>query len=284
MVNGNEERALLSPKFVADHSVFIHYDDINKGNESLANLIGSYGYSQEQFEHIQNVYNKAKTLDDKYVISADKSDEEYGISFRVLEKDDTLGFVLGDITNCCQHIGGAAASCVDDGFLNPEAGFLVFEDSIVDENGNPTGEKRILGQAYVWYDPKTKTVCYDNIEIPTKILDELQKGDKHNARLSSSHLMDAVVSSADAIMSSMNKRGYEVERVTTGKGYNDLANELEKRFGEPEYNPKAKHRNFSGYSDAKEAQYVIKDTKVYGMGFTKNISGSAKLDEGNELC
>ena len=267
VVNGNEERALLSPRFVAEHCSIVEYEDVEEGNESLAELIGQYCYDQDDFEHIQEVYDYAKTIKDKYVIRADKAKGKNGISFRVLEKDDPLGFVLGNITNCCQRIGDAAEKCVDDGYQNPEAGFLVFEESELDENGNPTGEMRILGQAYIWYDPQTKTVCYDNIEIPSKVLDELRKGGRHDERLSSKHLMDAVIESADAIMSSMNRNGVQVERVTTGQGYNDLRNELEARFGEPEHNPRAQHRNYSGYSDAKSAQYLIRTydetTKLY---------------------
>ena len=276
VVNGNEERALLTPRFVAEHSSMVEYDDVLKGNETLARIVGRYGYSQEQFIHIQKVYEQAKKIKEKYVISADKSSGEKGITFRVLEKDDPLGFVLGDITNCCQHIGGAGEACVDDGYKNPNAGFLVFEEAILDKEGKPIGKTRILAQAYVWYDPKTKTVCYDNIEIPTKILNELKKGEKHNRKTSTSALMDAVLKSANAIMHEMNKNGVEVERVTTGVGYNDLITELEKEFGKPEKNPIAKHRGYSGYTDAKHGQFLISTydqaTKIYAARARKALS------------
>lgn len=267
VVTGNETRSLLTPEFIAEHLGIVEYDCIEDGNELLAGVVGKYGYTQEQFEYIQGIYNEAKTIKDKYVISADKAKGKNGITFRVIEKDDPLGFVLGDITNCCQHIGGAGESCVDDGYTNPNAGFLVFEESGLDDDGAPTGETRILGQAYVWYDPQTKTVCYDNIEIPTKILDELRHGDRHGERLSTEALMDSVVESADAIMRAMNRKGIKVDRVTTGQGYNDLQEELEERFGSPEINPKAQHRDYSGYSDACNAQYIIRTydevTKIY---------------------
>lgn len=258
VVTGNEERALLTPRFVAEHSSIVEYNCVDDGNELLAEIVGKYGYDEEQFEHIQEVYNEAKTIKDKYVISADRAKGKNGITFRILEKDDPIGFILGDITNCCQHIGGAGEECVDDGYTNPNAGFLVFEESELDEDGKPTGEIRILGQAYVWYDPQTNTVCYDNIEIPTKVLDELRRGNRHGERLSSKALMDSVVESADAIMLAMNRKGIKVDRVTTGQGYNDLRDELEDRFGSPERNPKAQHRGYSGYSDADKAQYVIR--------------------------
>ena len=272
VVNGNTQRDLLSPKFVAEHCNIEEYEDVDEGNEALALMVGRYGYSQDQFDEMQDIYNVAKGLKDKYVIQADRAKAENGISFRVLEKDDPLGFVLGDITNCCQHIDGPGGSCVDDGYRNPNAGFLVFEEEIKDENGQPTGEHRILAQAYIWYDPETKTVCYDNIEIPTKILDALREG----RRLSTEDLMDSLTESADAIMSAMNRNGVEVERVTTGQGYNDLRVELEKEYGDPEWSPIAKHRGYLGYSDAKEAQYLIRTydqtTKCYAAAIKDEIA------------
>lgn len=217
------------------------------------------------------------------MIWADKAKSEKTISFRILEKDDPLGFVLGDLTNCCQHIGGAGEECVDDGYTNKNAGFLVFEENIKDEQRNPTGETRVLGQAYVWYDPKTKTVCYDNIEIPTRILNQLKLGSKKVDDLSVENFLEAVVESADAIMTNMNRRGIEVEQVTTGKGYNDLATELQKRFGDPQTKNLAKHRGYSGYSDAEEVQYVIRryqeTTEICKQEIEKTIDEAEKIGE-----
>ena len=279
VVNGNTERDLLSPRFVAEHCKMREYEDVNEGNEELAGIIGEYGYSQEDFEHIQEVYDKAKTMKDSYVIVAEKTDEKARISFRILEKDDPLGFVLGDITNCCQHIGGVGEKCVDEGYLNPNSGFLVFEQSVKDENGNETGETEILGQAWIWYDPQTKTVCFDNIEIPTKILNKLKKGDKNVDGITVEDFMEAVEKSAIAIMKAMNEKGIPVERVTTGEGYNDLRNELAKKY-KRENHPIARHQNYSGYSDATSAQYIIKTydeiTNVYAETIRDTLEEAKK--------
>ncbi len=86
VVNGNEERALLSPRFVAEHSSFVEYEDVEEGNEILAELLGRYGYDQEQFDHIQEVYETAKKLKDTYIIRADRAKESSPVQFRVLEK------------------------------------------------------------------------------------------------------------------------------------------------------------------------------------------------------
>ena len=279
VVNGNEERALLTPRFVAEHCSIVEYEDVEEGNELLANTVGKYGYSQVQFDRIQEIYNKAKKIKDKYVIQADKSLGANGIYFRILEKDDPLGFVIGDITNCCQHIDGPADSCVDDGYTNPEAGFIVFEESLTDENGNPKDETRILGQAYVWYDSKTKTVCLDNIEIPHKVLRELRSKPKDGQGISSEDLISVVKECAESIMKKMNEKEVKVERVTVGKGYNDLTQELSQHFKQ-EINPIAKNKS-GVYTDADEVQYLI---ATYD-DFTKNIAsdiqtvvGQAKAD------
>ena len=212
VVSGTTGREdLLDPPFVMKHSIIVQYENVEPGNESLAELVGRYGYTQSQFEYIQTIYNYAKAHKDEYVIMADKANEDDPVKFRALAKDDPLGFVLGDITNCCQHIGGMAQSCVDDGYKNPNAGFIVFEESILDDNGLDTEEKRVLAQAYVWYDPDTKTVCYDNIEIPDKILAKLRKGDKHGSLISAKSLISAVEKSAESIILAMNRKGIEVE-------------------------------------------------------------------------
>ena len=291
VVNGNEERALLSPRFVAEHCSIVEYKGVEEGNEALAELIGKYGYNQNQFERMQQIYNKAKKIKDKYIITADKSLGVNGITFRILEKDDPLGFVIGDLTNCCQHIGGAGESCVDDGYTNPEAGFIVFEESETDEKGNLTGETIILGQAYVWYDSKTKTVCFDNIEIPSKIIDKLKSKEKNKRGISSENLMKVVKESAFAIMKKMNEKGINVERVTVGRSYNDLNNELSKNF-KIEKKPVA--RNKKGvYTDASEAQYILltydeftKDmaNKIKSeISKTKNEINSIKSNENNHI-
>jgi len=252
VVNGTDRRALLTPEFVALHSSFKEYDYVNEGNESLALLVGRYGYSQEQFEEIQTIYENAKKIKNDYVIMADKAEKQDCVMYRVLAKDDPLGFVLGDITNCCQHIGGAGESCVDDGYTNRNSGFLVFETRILDKNGNYTEEMRVLGQAYVWYDEKTQTVCYDNIEIPTKVLDDLASS---KSTVKVDDFLGAMESSARAIVRAMNKSGTKVKRVTTGLGFNDLARYFNGKYKREDY-PIA-HGPAGVYSDANFAQYVI---------------------------
>lgn len=266
-VNGNEQRALLTPRFVAEHCMIKSYEDVNYGNENLASLISRYCYDQKNFDRMQVIFDQAKAIKNPVFLSI--SGEKKGLKYRVLAKDDPLGFILGDITNCCQKLGDAGESCVRDGYINKESGFLVFEEIKDDKKDN-----KIVGQAYIWYDPKTKTVCYDNIEVPTKVISELSKGSRKNENLSFNSFLDIVELSCDDIMESLNERGYEVERVTAGEAYNDLEKILKEKFGKVESNPIAKHRNYVGYTDAKEGQYLLKTSKAFAranMSAVKNI-------------
>ena len=299
-VNTNEVNALLSPKFVAEHCVDVEYENVEEGNEVLAETVAKYGYTQDQFDEMQEVYNKAKTIKDVFYMAADRSKSTGGITYRVLKKQDEnildsegdplpdpLGFALGDITNCCMtwnNERSLGAACVDDGYTNPNAGFLVFEESLKDEHGKETGDTRILGQAYIWYDPQTKTVCFDNIEIPTKVIREMKKKD---SSVSVGAFLNAVADSAKAIIIGMNQKGTAVERVTLGTGYLDdevdnkrLYDYYKERFGKPEDNPVAKHRNYSGYSDAKSSQFLLatydKKTKDIATKITETLDAAQK--------
>lgn len=277
-VNGNTERDLLTPKFVAEHVSTIEYENVNEGNENLANLIGKYGYDQNQFEEIQNLYEQSKKVKGNYVIKADKDSEDNSIQYRFLEKDDPLGFVIGNITNCCQHIGGAAESCVVDGFKNTNSGFLVFEKDII-RDGKPTGEKTVIGQAYIWYDPDTKTVCYDNIEVPRTVLKELRRNTKNNGLLNVDNFLAALERSADAVMHAMNNsKNTKVTKVTTGEGYNDLIDALNKKYKRLQGLKLPKNPSSNVYSDAETSQYVIRTydqtTKYYERLIRDNLANA----------
>ena len=198
VVDGNEECSLLTPRFVAEHSTIIEYEDVEKGNEVLAETVGKFGYSQKQFDRIQKIYNKAKTMKDKYVIKANISYGTNGINFKILDKDDPLGFVIGNIANSYQHIAGAVDSCVDDKYTNPEAGCIILEESELDENGKPTNKTISLSQAYIGHDPQTKTVYFENLEVPNQGLHELHREDKHENGLSRKTLMQDRMESANA--------------------------------------------------------------------------------------
>ena len=311
-ITGNEKRSLFTPEFIIKHCKSLSYVDVEKGNEVLADMVAKYGFDQQAFNEMQKVYNYAKQHKDTYVIKANKDDSNNPVRYNFLKKDDPSGFVIGKLTNCCQHYGGAGASCVDDGYLNSNAGFLVFEELKRDENGdpiikydiddnpildgdgNPVYETRILGQAYIWYDASSKTVCYDNIEVPTAVLDELRSNEESSKSLTFKDLLNAVERSANAVMNTMNADGtVRVKKVTTGEGYNDLVSAFKNYKRETANIPSHREQlyinvngdvapKYDGYTDADDAQYVIADYMEHTDKLANDIQDN--IDEASIIC
>lgn len=75
--------------------------------------------------------------------------------FDVLAADDPRGFVIGEQTGCCMTIDGASATCIQEGYRNPNAGFL----ALYGEDG------RIRAQSFWYVHPEYPDVLVlDNIE------------------------------------------------------------------------------------------------------------------------
>ena len=254
VVEGNTQSQLLSPKFVAEHCFITEYDNIEEPYERLAHILGSKSYSQDVFDEAQEVLDKAREIKSsgQYILKSVEIKNGNYIA-RVLEKDDEYGFVIGDEANCCQKFNGAAESCVVDGFESKYAGFTVIEQEKED------GSRKLLAQAFTWYDPDTKTLCYDNIEVPQRVL----KQKDGYADL----ILDLIQKLSTKIVTKMKKDGFIVDKVTTGEHYNDLREELQHRFGAP-VETGAENPNRFVYSDAKK-QYII-------MDYTKNRKDTLK--------
>lgn len=91
---------------------------------------------------------------------------EYQIRF--LDHTDPMALELGDMTHCCQHLGGVGESCVIAGIKEPKSGFLV-----VEKKGS------IRAQAWVW-ESDEKTLVLDSLETADfvsaeKVIRELEK-------------------------------------------------------------------------------------------------------------
>lgn len=217
----------------------VYYYNVNSGSENLALIVGAYGYSQEQFEKIQSFYNISKNIDINKMRLFIKADgEEEGIRYELLSKSNPLNAVLGNITNCCQIIGGVGESCVEYGMTKPNSGFITFNY-----------KDKIIGQAWVWYDEASGTICLDNIEVPHKYIEKIAL----NKKIQKS-FVECLLRLKQNFESEMNRKGFEVRKVTIGQGYNDLKFILDKYFELVEFDDVLS--DYNGYSDANK-QYEI---------------------------
>ena len=95
-----------------------------------------------------------------------------GMTARVLDlsdnKDIALAARLGDLTNCCQCLGGAGETAMMHGFLNPDAGFWIIEDK----------DGKVRAQAEIWI-ANEGTLVFDNIECANTDREHLSDRAEH---------------------------------------------------------------------------------------------------------
>jgi len=240
VLNTNRRADLLLPEHVINAISMVEYEDVEEDNEEFAKVVGRYGYSQEQFEILQDWYNKAKHITQKDMkLFISKDNREKGITYKLLSKKDPISAVLGNITNCCQVLGGAGEDCVEYGMTKPNSGFITFNY-----------KDKIIAQAWVWYDEENNVVCLDNIEVSRKYLEKIN----NNKEIKDSFIK-CLLRMAESFKQEMALHNLDVVKVTIGKGYNDVKNILNNKFETEEDSTKL--YGYTGYSDA-SSQYEIK--------------------------
>ena len=237
-IHTNRRADLLLPEHVINAIKLVQYHNVDDGNEEFAKVIGRYGYSQEQFEKLQNWYNIGKSLTKINLFLSDDK-ETKGIRYELLSKHDPLNAVLGNITNCCQVVDGQGETCLKYGMTMPNSGFITFNY-----------KEKIIGQGWVWYDEINKTVCLDNVEVPHRYIEKINE----NKQIQDSFIR-CLLRIEENIKKEMTNKGLEVTKVTIGKGYNDIGSILDKKFETD--NDANRLCNYNGYSDATK-QYQIK--------------------------
>jgi hypothetical protein len=71
-----------------------------------------------------------------------------------LPDGDLRGLLLGEFTNCCQHLANQGADCAKHGFLSENGGFYVVAHKKTDQ---------IVGQSWAWRGKKGELV-FDSLE------------------------------------------------------------------------------------------------------------------------
>ena len=104
------------------------------------------------------------------------------------------GLLLGEAVNCCQHLGGAGASCAIHGATSPNGGFVVVRAA-----------KAIKAQSWYWTDGEGG-ICFDNIEAL----------DKGRSQKKSPLILDLYKQLAAKLI----EKGFK--KVTVGLGYSSL--------------------------------------------------------------
>ena len=187
------------------------YDKVKVGFERGVELAQKYGFSQQQFEEAQEIWEEAKKREASSIPRVEKKEEEY--SYEVLRLDDAVGIFVGNITECCQKVGGFGETAMLHSMKEKNGRVFVVRNA----------SNKIIAQAWLWRNGNT--VCFDNVEVPHK-----EEGIKKNQDMIYEALKKAArdICEKDAeVIDSLVAEGkidkekgdlMKVKKVTVGKG------------------------------------------------------------------
>ena len=175
------------------------------------------------------------------------SDVESGnLHAGIMKPGDTRMAILGQATNCCQHLGSTGETAMMYGLVYEHAGFWIIEDK---------NTHKIFAQAEIW-EKNPDTLVFDNIEFAD----------------------DRDVSQFSELIGLWAKNS-PYKNIYMGTGYNHMAEEMGEKMTVvsgcmPPMNEAVKSIiKKSIYSDANIKQAVIKKDDVVDPFFSKNHDG-----------
>lgn len=159
------EEGLVPPEYKKSLSWITHLIDKNQPISSNPEVLKEINFHVRRANAILNSINEYKGIS-MYSRSAEKKVpqiteavdwEQDNFRFRALKDKDPMHFLIGDITDCCQILGGAGEAAAVDSFINKLAGVLV-----VELKTNRGWE--VAFQSYFHYVPESNGYILDNIE------------------------------------------------------------------------------------------------------------------------
>lgn len=205
------------------------YYNIEVGNERVAEISSIAGYSQSDFDTLQEIYNYGKQRTFSSIPRIENNDGIY--TYEMLRLDDPLAMAIGTLTDCCQELGNVAEGCMEHSMVDKNGRIFVIRD----DNGN------IVSQSWVW---RNKDVlCFDNIEIPDKAFNRAKKDLGLSSRRDfTDKIYNIYKKAAQELIEEDEKvykklldegkitneqyQGLRLGKITVGLGYNDIAESL----------------------------------------------------------
>lgn len=206
------------------------YAHINVGNDELSRVSGIAGYSQTDFNKLQEIFEHGKT---RVVSSIPRVTGEYGnYYYEILRLTDPLAVAIGTLTDCCQELNNAAEVCMEHSMVSSHGRVFVIKDK----------EGNIISQSWVWR--SGNVLCFDNIEIPDKAFTRAQRVLGQNSAAFAENVYNIYKQAAKELIEQDEKvykelldsgkitreqyEGLRLGKVTVGLGYNDIAEALTK--------------------------------------------------------
>lgn len=138
-----------------DYVKNVIYNNVDVGNEQLAEEVKRAKYDQSNFEKIQKIYNKGEKR--KFSSIPRITGKSNGYTYEMLRLDDTLPLTIGVFTDCCQKIDDNAKTSMEHSMVSSNGRVFCVRDS----------EGRIVAQSWFWRNQNVG--CFDDIEISKRI-------------------------------------------------------------------------------------------------------------------
>ena len=255
----------------------IAYTDMGIGNEGVAEQAKIAGYSQTDFEAIQSLFNEGEMRDFSSIPRI--QGRANGYTYEMLRLDDPLALTIGTLTDCCQRIHKEGETSMEHSVVSPDGRVFVVKNE----------EGKIVAQSWFWRNQHVG--CFDNIEIPERIIAEYEKKHSDFGRKGLTADVLEVYKKATQELMKEDERVYQqllengtitqeqydsllLGRVTIGAGYNDIKNALREAHSKGEFRldatneilPKKTERLRYIYDDAHyeddgehDGQYIISE-------------------------
>lgn len=226
-VNSNRNLTLpLAVSYIQQNK----YLNTRTGNEKVAEISAIAGYSQEDFDTLQEIYHYGRQRVTNSIPRIAGKKEKY--SYEMLRLDDPLAMAIGTLSDCCQELNNAAEVCMEHSMTDSNGRVFVIRD----EEGN------LVSQSWVWRNQNV--LCFDNIEIPDRAFMRATKVTGQNREKFSNDIYEVYKQAAKELLEvddkeyaklleegKITQEQYEdskLRKVTVGLGYNDIAAAIKK--------------------------------------------------------
>lgn len=181
---------------------------VRDGNEELFDCLKQYSgeYSTEDFEILQDLYEKAKQIakiKSKKIIKTIDNVEDY--KYEWLDGDNPVNLILGNKVGCCARVNRMGEGILRASLFNEEVCNLALY-----------GEKgKIIGKATAYYNESGKYILFNNAEISN----ETSEREKEK-------IFKSLLRAVDDEVKALNKEDLKIESVLMGMRSNDLKNQI----------------------------------------------------------
>ena len=129
---------------------------VDLGNELLADHMSKIGYNQEKYNRIQEIYNIGKRRLYSSIPRIYNKTDKY--QYEIVRLDDITPLEVGELTDCCQKLDALGESCMIHSMIDKNGRLFVIKDL----------EGNLISESWVWRNKDV--ICFDNIEIPKKVM------------------------------------------------------------------------------------------------------------------